>query len=94
MLVSECMINILSGNMIIHSFSVVFIYTTELNAGEKMEEGSIVLSNGNFTAGVLQVFYKDSWIDVCANISTGHVACRQLGFYSVLGVFDDLAAIG
>ena len=66
---------------------------TELNINEDIKEGSVMLSNGNYTAGVLQVFYNGSWIDVCSSMSTGHVACRQLGFYSILGVFDDLTAI-
>lgn len=68
--------------------------STELNADEVTRQGSIILSNGNYTAGVLQVFYNDSWVDVCSSITTGHVACRQLGFYGVLGVFDNLATIG
>ena len=60
-----------------------------------MKEGSIVLSNGNnYTAGVLQVLYNNSWVDVCSSITTGHVACRQLGFYGALSVFKNLTAIG
>ena len=68
-------------------------YSTELNAREDIKQGSIMLSDGNYTAGVLQVFYNGSWVDVCSDMDAGHVACRQLGFYSLLGVFDDLTAI-
>ena len=53
-----------------------------------------MISDGNYTAGVLQVYYNGSWIDVCSDLDTGNVACRQLGFYSILGVHDDLSAIG
>ena len=73
---------------------VLFIYTTESDVSEDMKEGSIMLTNGNYTAGVLQVFYNSSWVDVCTSMTTAHVACRQLGFYSVLGVYDDMSAIG
>lgn len=73
----------------------MFFITIEFNdTNETMIEGSIMLSNGNYTAGMLQVFYNDSWTNVCSNLAVAHVACRQLGFYSVLGVYDDLAAIG
>ena len=75
-------------------WAVLFIYTTESDASEDMKEGSIMLTNGNYTAGVLQVFYNGSWVDVCTSMTTAHVACRQLGFYSVLGVYDDMSAIG
>lgn len=73
---------------------VLFIYTTESDVSGDMKDGSIMLTNGNYTAGVLQVFYNSSWVDVCTSMATAHVACRQLGFYSVLGVYDDMSAIG
>ena len=66
---------------------------TESNISDIIKEESVILSNGNYTAGVLQVFYNGSWIDVCSSMDAGHVACRQLGYYSILGVFDDLTAI-
>ena len=82
--------------MLIYNYlrPILFIYTTEVNVSEEMKEGSVMLSDGNYTAGVLQVFYNNSWLDVCTTMTTAHVACRQLGFYSVLGVYDDLSAIG
>ena len=53
-----------------------------------------MLSDGNNTAGVLQMLYNNSWVDVCASMTTGQVACRHLGYYGVLGVYNDLSAIG
>ena len=64
------------------------------NDTRDMKQGNIILSSGNYTAGVLQVFYNSSWVDVCSDMATAHVACRQLGFYGVLGVFDNMATIG
>ena len=66
----------------------------ELNSSEDVKQGSIILSSGNYTTGVLQVFYNGSWVDVCSNMTTANVACKQLGFYGVIEVFSDLAAIG
>ena len=68
--------------------------STEVGTTEDTREGSVVLSSGNYTAGVLQVFDNNSWVDVYSSISTGHVACRQLGFYGALGVFNNFSAIG
>jgi len=73
---------------------LIYAIGLNLNVSEAIKEGSIVLSNGNNTAGILRVYYNDSWVDVCSSITTGHVVCRQLGFYGILGVFSDLAAIG
>lgn len=68
--------------------------STELNTNEDTKQGSVILSKGNYTAGVLQVFYDGLWIDVCSSTPTAHVACRQLGYYGALSVFNNLTAIG
>jgi len=85
---------IYGSELVVNALLFVINVLTETDINEDIKEGSIILSNGNYTAGVLQVYYNYSWVDVCSSITTAHVACRQLGFYSVLGVFSDLAAIG
>ena len=72
----------------------MFDVSTEVTTTETTKQGSVILSDGNYTAGVLQVFYNNTWIDVCSSIYTGHVACRQLGFYGALGIFSNFSAIG
>ena len=58
--------------MLIYNYlqPILFIYTTEVNVSEEMKEGSVMLSDGNYTAGVLQVFYNNSWLDVCTTMTT------------------------
>ena len=65
--------------------------STELSTTKATKQGSV---NYPMAIMLLEYYNNNMWIDVCCSIYTGHVACRQLGFYGALDIFSNFSAIG